>query len=88
MLRRSRSRFAYSTTAPTRPGPLKPHERLGVGADAVAGGAAGGEGDVEDDMTPPRRAFPSVAVLLMMSGAAEFPPWVITNQDRDRVAGR
>jgi hypothetical protein len=46
------------------------------------------EGDVEDDMTPPRRAFPWVAVLLVMSGAAEFPPWVITNQDGDRVAGR
>jgi hypothetical protein len=42
-------------------------------ADAVARGAARGEGDVEDDMTPPRRAFPSVAVLLVMSGAAEFP---------------
>jgi hypothetical protein len=34
------------------------------------------------DMTRLPRAFPLVAVLLVMSAAAEFPPSVITNQDR------
>jgi hypothetical protein len=48
----------------------------------VAGGAAGDVGDVAGDMTRLPRAFPLVAVLLVMSAAAEFPPSVITNQDR------
>jgi hypothetical protein len=48
----------------------------------VVGGAAGGVGDVADDMTRVHRAFPLVAVLLVMFEAAGFPPSVIKNQDR------